>query len=255
MTDFTSPEKNADKNHDDAIETLTGAYALDAVTIEERGALEQAMAGSEALRTEVVELTDTAVELGLAVAPVRPSAALRSSVLAAIAAAPQEVAPRDAETPRREVRRREPGPVERRAQDRWSRAAIIITSAAAVVALVVGGVAVTHFTNPLTVLTSAQDLQEATAPIDGGGTATVVWSNSLGEAAITVAGLGQLPSDLVYQLWYMGEETRPAGIIERDGTILLSGQMHAGDSVGISIEPAGGSPQPTGDPILAVDTA
>lgn len=239
---------------DDRVENLTGAYALDAVTPEERAALELAMADSEALRTEVVELTDTAVELGLAVAPVRPSAALRSSVLAAIAQAPQE-APDRAPAPRREVRRSEPGPAERRAQDRWSRAAIIITSAAAVIALVIGGVAVTHYTNPLTVLASAQDVQEVTSPIEGGGTATVQWSNSLGEAAITVAGLGVLPKNLVYQLWYMGDSIRPAGTFDRDGTIVLAGQMHAGDSVGITIEPAGGSPAPTGDPILAVATA
>jgi anti-sigma-K factor RskA len=243
MNELFQPDK------EDQIETLTGAYALDAVTPDERAALEEAMAGSEALRTEVVELTDTAVELGLAVPPVTPSVELRSAVLAAIATAPQLPAPR------REVRRRAPGPAETRAMGRWTRVSILLTSAAAVVALIAGGIAVTHFTNPITMLSSAQDSQHVTKPVDGGGTATVLWSNSLGEAAVTVAGIGQLPRGFVYQLWYMGDEIRPAGTFAADGTVVLAGQMRAGDTIGISIEPTGGSPQPTSDPILAVETS
>ena len=130
----------------------------------------------------------------------------------------------------------------------------MLASAAAVAALVVGGIAVTHFTNPMTVLANASDSEQVTAQVEGGGTATVMWSESVGQAAVIVHGLSQLPGDFVYQLWYMGDETRPAGTFTGDSSIVLAGAMHAGDLIGISIEPAGGSAQPTSDPILAVQT-
>lgn len=246
---------------DDAeLENLTGAYALDAVSPQEREAMDAAMAASEPLRTEVTELTDTAVELGLAVAPEAPSASLRESVLAGIENVPQ-VARHDSHLPaeadavaptpsRREVRL----PAEQKAAARWSRLGVVLASAAAVVALIAGGIAVSHFTNPLTVLASASDSEQVTAEIDGGGTATILWSESVAQSAVTVHGVGQLPGDFVYQLWYIGDEIRSAGTFTRDSTIVLSGALEPGDTIGITIEPAGGSAQPTSDPILAVET-
>ncbi len=217
------------------------------------------MADSEALRTEITELTDTAVELGLAVAPVTPRPELRASVLAAIEntpqSAPAQSAPSQSALSTGEIAtRRHALPAEVRAASRWSRVGIVLASAAAVAALVVGGIAVTHFTNPMTVLANAEDSEQVTAQVEGGGTATVMWSESVGQAAVIVHGLSQLPADFVYQLWYMGDDIRPAGTFTGDASVVLAGAMQAGDQIGISIEPAGGSAQPTSDPILAVQT-
>lgn len=229
---------------DDGVENLTGAYALDALSPQERAAVEAAMAESESLRTEIVELTDTAVELGLAVPPVTPRPELRASVLAALDDVPQD-AP---------ARRRVRGAAETKAKLRWGRVGVMLASAAAIAVLVVGGITVTHFTNPMTVLTSAQDLERVTEPVEGGGTATVMWSASLGQAAMVVEGIGPLPDHFVYQAWFMGDEIRSAGVFTGDAAMVLEGEMHAGDQIGISIEPEGGSAQPTTSPILAVDT-
>ena len=75
----------------DEIQTSTGAYALNALSDDERAAFEKAAAGSEQLSAETTELMDTAVELGLSVAPVDPPPAMRAAVLAAVAATPQLV--------------------------------------------------------------------------------------------------------------------------------------------------------------------
>lgn len=226
---------------DDGPESLTGAFALDAVTPREREALAQALAGSESLRTEVTELTDTAVELGLAIPPVTPPASLRASILDAVESLPQDVS-----------RRRSRPAAE--SGGRWSRLGVVLAAAAAVLGLVAGGIAIGHFTNPMTVLANSQDMEKVTDEVDGGGIATVMWSKSMGQAAVTVEGIGPLPRDFVYQLWYMGDTVRPAGTFTEDMTMLLQGELLPGDEIGISIEPAGGSPEPTSTPILAVQT-
>ncbi len=58
----------------------------------------------------------------------------------------------------------------------------------------------------------------------------------------------------------MGDDgTRSAGLVRVDDSgdarQELAGEMGAGDIIGLTVEPAGGSPQPTGDPIPAVPTA
>ena len=51
----------------------------------------------------------------------------------------------------------------------------------------------------------------------------------------------------------------PAGTFEPadDGrrSIVLAGSMNAGDTIGVTVEPAGGSPAPTGEPLFVVETA
>ena len=65
----------------DETQASTGASALNALSDTERAELDRELAGSEHLRAEVTELTDTAVELGLSIAPVDPPASLRASIL------------------------------------------------------------------------------------------------------------------------------------------------------------------------------
>jgi anti-sigma-K factor RskA len=61
----------------------------------------------------------------------------------------------------------------------------------------------------------------------------------------------------VYELWYIGESSpRAAGtfIVDAGGRswFVLTGAMHAGDAVGVTVEPVGGSEQPTTDPVVAI---
>lgn len=220
------------------------------------------------------------VQLGLAVTPVTPSASLKSNLMAQIAVTPQlaplttkELADDDAEpdevAPQRpDVTRFDtptPGPTEAKATARWmSRAIVSVTSLAAAAALIIGGgVVYNNVVVPeqqYAQLADASDRQEATAEIVGGGEARLVWSNELLTSALHVEGLEPLPADKVYELWYIGAEgPRAAGTftVGEDGTAreLLEGEMQAGDVVGVTIEPKGGSEQPTTDPIVAFQSA
>jgi anti-sigma-K factor RskA len=254
----------------DDFENLSGAFALDAVSPEERAAVEKALASSESLRAEAGELADTAAALADAVQPVQPSAGLKDAIFAQLDATPQ--LPREERAPDAVV---EPsaapdaaGPAQERARARWfRRPAVLVTAVAAAAALVVGGITVpllingtTQQQDPFAAIASASDAQTVTTAVANGGTATVVWSGELGRAAIELEGATPLDESSDYELWFMGDDgTRSAGLVQVDDTgdarQELAGEMGAGDIIGLTVEPAGGSPQPTGDPILAVPTA
>lgn len=152
---------------------------------------------------------------------------------------------------------------------RWfQRPAQVLTAAAAAVAIFVGGglTANALFDNPGTSSTSASamskiyaaaDFQRASATVQGGGSATVVWSDSLRESAVILKNVPAAPAGKTYELWYIGSSIRPAGTVDTHGTTtaVLSGSMSPADTIGITIEPAGGSKQPTTKPIVAVPTA
>jgi anti-sigma-K factor RskA len=158
---------------------------------------------------------------------------------------------------------------ERRAKARWfNRPALAISSVAAAIALIVGGGVVTNQLSDATYqrqqadqlaqINSADDMQQAAAEVATGGTATLVWSAELGKSAVIVDGLEDLPNDKTYELWYIAADgtITAAGLMdvaESDNTWrVLDGEMEAGDTVGVTIEPKGGSEQPTTDPIVAI---
>jgi len=288
-----------DKRNDPA--SLTGAYALNALSADERAAVEAGLTESESLRHEVTELADTAVVLGRAVAPVTPPPALKASIMDMIASTPQlpplqdettgetdatasvtAIAPPRAASPSASVPTPPsastsapglaPSPAERKAQSRWfTKPAIALASVAAVLGLIIGGGVLVNTmgesqqnnqaADQLAAINAASDSQRAVSEIEGGGTATLVWSGELASAAMIVDGLPALPDDKVYELWFIGEETgaRPAGTftVSDDGRTLrvLDGEMHAGDAVGVTVEPRGGSETPTTEPIVAITSA
>ena len=256
----------------DDLENLSGAFALDAVSPEERAAVERALAGSESLRAEAGELADTAAALADAVQPVRPSAGLKDAIFAQLDATPQlprEQAAPDAVVPPAQPVQPDPvGPAEARARTRWfRRPAVVVTGIAAAAALIVGGITVpvllagtTQQQDDFAAIAAASDAQRSTADVVGGGTATVVWSGELGRAAIELDGAAPLDDASDYELWFIGADgPRSAGVVKVDASgdarQELAGDMAAGDAIGLTVEPAGGSEQPTTDPVLVVATA
>ncbi len=251
----------------DEVQTSAGAYALNALSPAERDEFEVEMAGSEQLRGEVTELMDTAVELGLSVAPVDPPASLRANLLAAIESTPQlpsVVEPTSVVEP---VETR----AELKARARWSSPLARLGAVAAAVALIAGlgftvraGVQAQSdmaTASQINEIQAADDYQRSVVNLDGGGTATVVWASSLERSALIVDGLTGLPAGSTYELWYMdaaGAAT-PAGTFSVNDkgsrSIVLTGVMHLGDTIGLTVEPSGGSDEPTSAPIIAVVTA
>ncbi len=254
------------------IANLTGAYALDAATPEERAAVEAEADRSQAVRTELTELADTAVLLGLAVEPVTPSPQLKANLMSMLDATPQlaaaETAPQLAAA---ETTPQFDRPAAAKARARWfTRPVALLTTAAAAAALIIGGVVVTNQLgeqayqqaqeDKLAQITAADDARRLTAEVAGGGLATLVWSNELGSAALMVDGIASLPESKTYQLWYIDEDgARPAGTFDvgASGSTwrVLDGAMTEGDTIGLTVEPAGGSNTPTTRPVVAIVSA
>ena len=157
-----------------------------------------------------------------------------------------------------------------RAAARWyTRPVVILVAAAAAVALFVGGNVLglsaadesQQQAAAVSAIVSAKDSQQAKAAIAGGGTATFVWSLGLRQSAVVIDKLPKLADGKTYELWYIDEKSHatPAGTFNAasSGTTVsvLSGLMSAGDTLGITVEPGGGSKKPTTAPIVAIPSA
>ena len=251
----------------------SGAYVLHALSDDENARFEAGLAHSEEARAEVTELADTAVELGLSVAPEAPPADLRVRILDQIAATPQ-LAPLAAEGGGTEEHGTEEhelaGPAEERARRRWyAQPVTALLAAAAVAAVIFGGVfgvnsviqgqQASATASEITRIQAAADYQRDTVQVSTGGSATLIWSAELKRSAIVVQGLDKLPGGKTYELWYLDKKgATPAGTFDASGStqsVVLTGDMKAGDTVGVTIEPAGGSKTPTTTPIAIVATA
>lgn len=163
------------------------------------------------------------------------------------------------------------GTAEARARSRWyTRPGLLLASAAAAAALFIGGGVVganiarnapeVAQATALAELQSASDAEQAQASLEGGGTATLIWSLEQRRSAIMVDGLAALPGNKTYQLWYIGEDGPiPDGTFDvaSDGRTwrVLDGLMTGGDAVAVTIEPEGGSDAPTSDPVVVINSA
>ena len=205
----------------------------------------------DACRQEVAELRETATRLGAAVAA-NPPPRLKGAVMAQI----------------RNVRQLPPeAPVVplRRPGSPW---ALRLSAAAAAVLLVVSGVLgvlLVRAQQPgsevdaqavaIAEIVRAGDAQILHQGEPATGQMTAVMSASANRMLLLSDDLPAAPSGHDYQAWTIGEKITSAGLLEpRDGEATLDVQgIDAAEKVGITIEPAGGSSQPTTDPIMTFD--
>ncbi len=261
------------------IHGATGSYVLHALDPSELDEFEAHLADCETCRQEVLEFGETAAELSLVTAA-PPPAALKGSIMSAISGVrvlPPETP--EVETAVEVVRpRRAVGPVPTpesvtpsvapldelalRRQRRMTRVLSLAVAAAMVVALSrgAGGVSTVQPRNAPRAATTAEtqvlnaaDVKTYAVPLANGGQATFVASKSLNKAFVTSGNLPALSSDQTYQLW-----TLRSGAAARDNLLAggggakqwFSGDIASADQLAISIEPAGGSDQPTTANIL-----
>jgi len=229
---------------------LTGAYALDALDDVERAAVERHLRGCSECAAEVAEFREVGSWLAGRVATAPPPG-MKNRVLA-LAHETRQVSP-----PSGHVRLPRVGP--RR----------LLTVAAAAVVLAggvgLGGVAWQNQqeaeqarieATKIADLVTDPARRESAARIAGGGAATVVAAD--GEAVFAARGLGGLPDDRTYQLWVIGGDgIESAGLLEVEDGVARAwvGDAPAGSSLAVSVEPAGGSDQPTTTPIVNVPVA
>ena len=118
------------------------------------------------------------------------------------------------------------GSAENRAKAAWFRRPIgLITAAAAAIAIFLSGSVIGLNLNDrgyeqqqaasLAELTAAADLESATAAVQGGGDAKVIWSIDLERSAVLIDGLPALEEGKTYQLWYIDQNgARGAGTFD-----------------------------------------
>ncbi|WP_062433265.1 anti-sigma factor [Herbidospora daliensis] len=233
----------------DEIHTLSGAYALNALPFRELGEFEGHLSRCETCSIEVRGLRETAARLGAAVAEAPPRA-LKSRVMAQIAEVRQEPP---------QIEEEEPPPAEvvvplRRGKGRWALALAAVSAAAAVS---IGVIAVNEIRSRDASIEETQSLLAAPDAVVrkvemvGGGSATVVASESHGKVMFT-SELPALDPSKTYQLWTIGgERIRPAGLVDGGGIRTATVELPAGtDHFGVTVEPAGGSEQPTTEPVM-----
>jgi anti-sigma-K factor RskA len=236
----------------DDLHTLTGVYALDAIDGAERERFEHHLRRCRPCGNEVRGLAETATTLAMAAA-IPPPPQLKRRVLTAVGTTRQLPPATDHPHPR-------PAP-----RPAWiPRLATAIAAASLAVAVALGAVTLSTRhqldraqtqTQAIAAVLAAPDAQITTGATTDGGTATVVISRTEQKIVFTTAGLPPLPAGKVYELWLMGPpRIRPAGLLPsphagKTPPLLASG-LAAGDKIGVTVEPAGGTSKPTTTPIL-----
>ncbi|NYF99008.1 anti-sigma factor [Janibacter cremeus] len=251
------------------LHSLSGAYVLDALTEQERADFEMHLRRCPTCRDEVDSLREVVPLLAETVAS-EPPPSLRESILDQAARTRQDppVAVQQAEVTPAVPDRQQPaharvvplrgssvapqdGALRRR---RWA------VGLAAAAALVVGGGVTWQVVEQTTTsvteqIASAPDARTWQAETTGGATIAVTRSENMGEAVLQVEGLADPGEGHAYQAWLQNEEGNmvPAGVMTgTDGEMVLDGDVSQAKGVGVTVEPAGGSEQPTTDPIALI---
>ena len=270
------------------IHALSGAYAVDALDDVERARFERHLAGCTACQAEVESLVAAASELSV-LTEVAPPASLKAKVLAEIATVrPLPPLPVQQDDPADEtVTSTPPAPVQEqtttpaadsgsrvehgddlagRRRSRQTRGLArgwrVVVAAATVAVLAIGGFTVWRQIDkdPSRAIAdqvlAAPDATRYGQRLAGGATATIVRSNALHKAVIVTSGMSQPPTGKVFQLWLQdatGHMTS-AGLMPGGGdqVVVLNGDASHSKGAGITVEPDGGSDQPTSDPVAFI---
>ena len=264
-------------------------YALHALPSDEADAVEEALVSAPdedraSMLAHIASTREVAADLVAdARLDVAPPPALRARILdqaaadrpAANRSSVTDSAGSGSETPRGadvvDLRARE---------DRRPRMWTVIGTAAAAIVLLTAGVAIGRITDGTTPrdnvpvaappaasipeevrsMLAADDLEVTRGQIGVAGRATVLASRAEDMAVISMDGLPAPAEGRAYQLWLMGDhDPIPAGTMESGqvGTAPSAKIKGISDSaqIGLTEEPAGGSPAPTGEVLLALDLA
>lgn len=253
---------------------MIGAYALDALPPDEAEAMRAHMASCATHAEAIAELRAVAVRLHALVGETPPPAALRSRVLAAVAAEP--AASRDGVvTPMRGTRLATTGASDARAANArmvptattsrriptyaWGSIAAVFV--AAIAGLLVWNIVLQRRLDNRDSATQLAQRLERSVPLrapdatsDGGG--TVVFLPDERRAVVLGDELPALDAGHTYQMWEIDQQSPVSlGLMRADasgrGTAVVAFDSSRPAILAITIEPAGGSTQPTTPPILS----
>lgn len=213
---------------------LVAAYALNALDDEDRATFEEHLGDCEQCTAALADLRDTAAALAFVPETVAPPAALRGRIL---------------ETARAE--RTNVVPLHRAARRTWGVGAVAAVAVAAAVALAIWNVSLHN---------SLDDARSASPQIVGlkGAEGNLAVASS-GSAALFMCGIGKAPAGKTYEAWVItGGKAARAGEFQgspRCVAIPLARSVPSGSAVAVTVEPHGGSDQPTTTPIIQSEPA
>ncbi|HET7013004.1 MAG TPA: anti-sigma factor [Streptosporangiaceae bacterium] len=239
--------------------SLSGVYALDAIDDEiERDKFQRHLHRCQQCSSEVKGLAETATRLAYNVSR-PPPVLMRDRVLTAVSQT-----------------RQLPPIVDKQARERpkrsspwwrlWTGAPYVLAMASvvALIVILVGQASTERQLDrakarvaALTAVLSAPDSRAKTQTTANGTRATVVYSLRDHALVFTSDGLPPLPSGKVYQLWLINKSRiRSAGLLKEgpadNSRPVLAEGLLPGDVVGLTVEPAGGTKQPTMNPFIVI---
>ena len=224
------------------LHTLSGAYAIDALSPEEAEAFATHLDECQACRDEVRELQEAAARMGASEATAPPSA-LKARILAAADQQPQ--------LPPKVVR------MDEHRRRRWVPRVAGLAAAAVLLAAAVFGMGQLRekdppvATNPVSEVFKAPDAHVASVRTADGHVLKVATSPDSGRMALETRSLGRLKDEKVYQMWARhNKKVTSIGLLDdlKDGKVMPIPTY--GTSVTITVEPEGGSRRPTSSPIM-----
>jgi anti-sigma-K factor RskA len=237
------------------IHALTGAYVLDAIPEAERAAFERHLAECESCAQEVRELQATATRLGEAAAD-QPPAALKARVMARIGDV-RQLPPLGDDLAARRTSARSPWPTR------------VLGAAAAALLVVSVGLGVLLARNrddldasrqqaaAMSELLSADDARITSGATAAGLKGTVVVSRHRGQVMLLADSVPAAPDGKTYQVWLIGDhEFRSVGLFDPDSrgraSLVDTSGLRDATAIGVTVEPDGGSKQPSSAPIMQV---
>jgi anti-sigma-K factor RskA len=220
---------------DNALHELTAGYALDALEPADARAYEQHLAHCPRCQAELAAVSAAAGALAFGVAPAEPPAALRERILAAARAERTNVVP---------FRKRY------RFEGRHSVRALAVAATATAVGLGIWNV----------VLHERLDRShEALRSVVLHGAAGSVVLGAGGQGTMVMVDLAAAPAGKTYEAWVIVDgKAQPAGTFAAGGktvVVHLRRPVPSGAIVAVTIERAGGSERPTGQPFITSSQA
>ncbi|MCW2930171.1 MAG: Anti-sigma-K factor RskA [Actinomycetia bacterium] len=237
---------------------LTGAYVVDALTGAELAEFERHLYRCGSCAEEVRGLRETTARLGMAAA-IAPPPEMRPQVLAAVTRM-RQLPPSARTLPGHGAPRK--APRLRRALPRPVTTVAMAAMVAAIVVLSVLQVRTRHQLQQAqagnrvaAAVLAAPDARLETGGTTLGGTMTAVISPHDREAVITTVGMPVPSGTRVYQLWVISAAgARSAGLLPSSSngatSPVLAADVQPGDKLAITVEPAGGTTQPTTTPVV-----
>ncbi|SEP63468.1 Anti-sigma-K factor RskA [Arthrobacter sp. OV608] len=245
---------------------LAELYALDAVTDDERRAIEEYISAAPAAeRTSFFERVRQSRETLTRTfkAEEEPPADLFDRIVAQLPARLPAQLPTPGPSPAPEQEGNGPeGPTDELAKARQRReerrrpagTRRWLAGIAAAAAIALGGVGVGSYiadqNDPLNQVVRADDVREASVPVAAGGTATVLVSSSKDALVVKMNGVPAPPEGKVYQMWLIpkdGSAPVSQGLMDEAALskpAVVEGIASAA-ALGITVEPVGGSKSPT----------